>query len=68
MCRLVRQHSPRSTIVVGGHVTSIAGLERTIDADHVVRGEGVAWMREFLGEDPDRPFVHPLIRRHSAFA
>ena len=61
MCRLVRQHSPRSTIVVGGHVTSIAGLERTIDADHVVRGEGVAWMREFLGEDPERPFVHPLI-------
>ena len=61
MCRLVRLHSPRSTIVVGGHVTSIAGLEQTIDADHIVRGEGVAWMRQFLGEDPDRPFVHPLI-------
>ena len=61
MCRLVRVHSPRSTIVVGGHVTSIPGLEQTIDADHVVRGEGVAWMRAFLGEDPERPFVHPLI-------
>ena len=61
MCRLVRLHSPRSTIVVGGHVTSIPGLERTIDADHVVRGEGVAWMRAFLGEDAARPFVHPLI-------
>src|SRR5688572_14779365 len=61
MCRLVRLHSPQSTIVVGGHVTSIPGLEKTIDADHVVRGEGVAWMRAFLGEDPDQPFVHPLI-------
>jgi hypothetical protein len=58
MCRLVRLHSPGSTIVVGGHVTSIAGLERTVDADHIVRGEGVAWMRAFLGEDSDRPTAH----------
>jgi len=61
MCRLVRLHSPHSTIVVGGHVTSAPGIEKTIDADHIVRGEGVAWMRAFLGEDPERPFVHPLI-------
>jgi hypothetical protein len=61
MCRLVRLHSPRSTIVVGGHVTAIPGIERLIDADHIVRGEGVSWMREFLGEDTERPFVHPAI-------
>lgn len=61
MCRLVRQHSPRSTIVVGGHVTSTPRIDTMIDADHIVRGEGVAWMRRFLGEDPDRPIVHPLI-------
>jgi hypothetical protein len=61
MCRLVRQHSPRSTIVVGGHVTSTPGVETLIDADHIVRGEGVAWMRRFLGDDPGRPLVHPLI-------
>ena len=42
-------------------MTSVPGLERTIDADHIVRGEGVAWMRAFLGEDSDRSFVHPLI-------
>ncbi len=61
MCRLVRRYSPQSTIVVGGHVTSIAGLETMVDADHIVRGEGVAWMRRFLGEDADRPIVHPMI-------
>jgi hypothetical protein len=61
MCRLVRQHSPKSTIVVGGHVTAVAGIERMIDADHIVRGEGVSWMRSYLGEDPARPFVHPPI-------
>ena len=26
MCRLVRQHSPTSTIVVGGHVAAIPGI------------------------------------------
>jgi hypothetical protein len=61
MCRLVRTHSPRSTVVVGGHVTAIPGIERLVDADHVVRGEGVAWMRGFLGEPVDRPIVHPVI-------
>jgi radical SAM superfamily enzyme YgiQ (UPF0313 family) len=61
MCRLVREHSPRSTIVVGGHVTAIPGIEKMVDADHIVRGEGVAWMRQFLGEDPAVPFAHPPI-------
>lgn len=61
MCRLVRQHSPSSTIVVGGHVTAIPGIESMIDADHIVKGEGVAWLRAFLGESPEAPIEHPLI-------
>jgi hypothetical protein len=61
MCRLVRRHSARSTIVVGGHVTSTPGIERMVDADHIVRGEGVSWMRRFLGEDDGRSVTHPLI-------
>jgi radical SAM superfamily enzyme YgiQ (UPF0313 family) len=61
MCRLIRAHSPRSTIVVGGHVTAIPGLEKMIDADHIVRGEGVAWLRGFLGEEVERPIQHPVI-------
>jgi len=61
MCRLVRELSPGTTIVVGGHVAAIPGLEDTIDADHIVKGEGVAWFREFLGEDPCRPIVHPAL-------
>jgi radical SAM superfamily enzyme YgiQ (UPF0313 family) len=61
MCRLVRKLSPHSTIVVGGHVTAIPGIENSIDADHIVRGEGIAWMREFLGENVDVPIRHPEI-------
>src|SRR3990167_3298415 len=61
MCRLVREHSPEATIVVGGHVTAIPGIERMLDADHIVKGEGVAWLREFLGEEVERPIAHPVI-------
>jgi hypothetical protein len=59
MCRLVRKHQPRATIVVGGHVANVPDLRRWVDADHIVRGDGVRWMREFLGEDPRRPVLHP---------
>jgi radical SAM superfamily enzyme YgiQ (UPF0313 family) len=61
MCRLVRTHSPRSQIIVGGHVTSIPDIASRIDADHVVRGEGIAWLRRFVGDDPEAPIRHPLI-------
>jgi len=61
MCRLVREHSPHSTVVVGGHVTAIPGIQHMIDADHVVKGEGVSWFREYLGEPVDAPIQHPVI-------
>lgn len=61
MCRLVRRHAPHATLVVGGHVSAIPGIETMIDADHIVRGEGIAWFREFLGEDVDGPIEHPAL-------
>jgi radical SAM superfamily enzyme YgiQ (UPF0313 family) len=61
MCRMVRELSPGSEIVVGGHVAAIPGLEAMIDADHIVRGEGISWMRRYLGEDEHAPIRHPAI-------
>jgi len=61
MCELVREHQPEAVIVVGGHIANIPDLEERIDADWIVRGEGVRWFRQFLGEDPDQPIRHPLI-------
>jgi radical SAM superfamily enzyme YgiQ (UPF0313 family) len=61
MCRIVRELSPGSVIVVGGHVAAIPGLEAMIDADHIVRGEGICWMRRYLGEDEHAPIRHPAI-------
>jgi radical SAM superfamily enzyme YgiQ (UPF0313 family) len=61
MCKTIRRLKPNATIVIGGHVAAIPGLEYMIDADHIVKGEGVRWMREFLGEDPNAPVEHPPI-------
>ena len=61
MCRMVRELSPGSVIVVGGHVAAIPGLEAMIAADHIVRGEGISWMRRYLGEDEHAPIHHPAI-------
>jgi radical SAM superfamily enzyme YgiQ (UPF0313 family) len=61
MCRTVRRVAPRATIVVGGHVAAIPGIEDMIDADHIVKGDGISWMRRFLGEDEKAPVRHPEI-------
>ncbi len=61
MCRMVRALSPQSVIVVGGHVAALPDLKETVGADHVVQGEGVSWMRRYLGEDAGAPIRHPNI-------
>ena len=61
MCELIRQHQPNATIVVGGHVANMPELGDRVDADYVVKGDGVAWFRRFLGEDVDRPIRHPAV-------
>jgi radical SAM superfamily enzyme YgiQ (UPF0313 family) len=61
MCRMVRELSPDSTIIVGGHVAAIPGVETMLDADHIVRGEGISWMRRYLGENETAPIRHPNI-------
>ena len=61
MCRMTRELSPQSVIIVGGHVAAIPGIEKMIGADHIVKGEGVSWMRRYLGEDESAPIRHPSI-------
>jgi hypothetical protein len=72
MCRMVRELSPDSVIVVGGHVAAIPALDAMIDADHIVRGEGISWMRRYLGEDeqcahpPSRHRFRPADSHHGS--
>jgi radical SAM superfamily enzyme YgiQ (UPF0313 family) len=60
MCELVRRHQPGAVIVVGGHIANLDGIETMIDADHIVKGDGIRWFRTFLGQDEGAPVRHPL--------
>jgi radical SAM superfamily enzyme YgiQ (UPF0313 family) len=62
MCELVRQYQPQAKIVIGGHIANVPHLDEQLDADFIVRGEGVRWFRRYLGEDPEQPVRHPLIK------
>ncbi len=60
MCELIRKYLPNATIVVGGHIANLAELNKTISADHIVKGEGIQWFRNFLGMDKNMPVNHPV--------
>ncbi len=61
MCELIRYHQPHATIVVGGHISNLDCVDERIDADHIVRGDGIAWFRRYLGQDVDKPVKHPVV-------
>jgi hypothetical protein len=61
MCELIRRHQSAATIVIGGHISNKEGLDRLIDADHIVRGEGVRWFQRYLGQDDHAPIKHPMV-------
>ena len=67
MCELIRKYQPDATIVVGGHVANLPDLDERIDADEIVKGEGGRWFREYLGEDPNRPLLHPEIPTYADY-
>ncbi len=60
MCQLIRHYQSRATIVVGGHVVNIEDIQERIDADHIVKGEGIRWFQRFLGQDEETPIRHPV--------
>ena len=61
MAAIVRREAPAAEIILGGHGAAIDGVEDSIDCDHVVKGEGIAWMRRHLGQDPAAPVRHPAL-------
>jgi radical SAM superfamily enzyme YgiQ (UPF0313 family) len=64
MCDRIRKYLPRATIVIGGHIANLADLGQRINADQIVKGEGIRWFRKFLGQDENAPVRH--IVTHSA--
>lgn len=61
MARVVRRLAPEAVLVFGGHGAAIEGIDKLLDCDHVVKGEGIRWFRQFLGQDVQAPIAHPAM-------
>ncbi|MFH1538458.1 MAG: cobalamin-dependent protein, partial [bacterium] len=61
MAEIVREVSPTTKIILGGHGTRIPDVEKLIDCDIVIRGEGISQLRELFGEDVNAPIKHPMM-------
>ena len=59
MCELIRRYQPGATIIVGGHIANKEGLKQLVDADLIVRGEGIRWFQRYLGQNDQAPIKHP---------
>jgi radical SAM superfamily enzyme YgiQ (UPF0313 family) len=60
MARAIRELSPKSKIILGGHGVNIPDIESMIDHDYRCKGEGVYFLRKLFGEKMDKPIKHPL--------
>jgi len=60
MVKAIREHAPSSKIILGGYGTTL-GDELTPYADYICTGEGVAFMRDLLGEPVSESFLQPVI-------
>lgn len=61
MCELIRHYQPKATIVVGGHIANKEGLDQLINADLIVRGEGIRWFQRYLDQNDQAPIRHPAV-------
>lgn len=72
MCRIAREESPSSTIVLGGHgVLNIEEAipdeeDRKVLFDMICPGEGIKFMRELLEEPVDAPIKQGIFPRNGA--
>lgn len=58
---LVRKYSPESKIILGGFGTVLPDEALMPYGDYICRGDGVAFMRELLGQPKIEDYKHPVI-------
>ncbi len=59
MSEVIRDYSPQSKIIIGGFCATVPQLEHILDVDYVCIGEGISFVRELIGDEPDYEFSHP---------
>jgi hypothetical protein len=57
----IRRHHPDIRIILGGYGTALPDLDTVVPHDAVCHGEGIRWLRAYLGEPVDRPIRHPVM-------
>ena len=62
MTKYIRENYPDIKIILGGYGTVIPELEIIMPYDEKCVGEGVRWLREYFGEDPNAPLKHPVLQ------
>ena len=65
MVEAVRRHAPGTKIILGGYGTILPDEELEPLSDYICRGEGVAFMRELLGEPNGTDYKQPIIAKQS---
>ncbi|MBU1233588.1 MAG: cobalamin-dependent protein [Proteobacteria bacterium] len=61
MCELIRTYQPQAKIVVGGHISNMDDIDEMLNADHIVRGDGIEWFRRYLNQDMSKAVKHPAV-------
>ncbi|MCG6917188.1 MAG: radical SAM protein [Deltaproteobacteria bacterium] len=61
MAEYIRQHYPQTKIILGGYGTMLPDLAEIVPCDEICPGEGVRWLREYFGENPEAPIKHPIM-------
>ncbi|MFH1434522.1 MAG: hypothetical protein ABIJ56_02280, partial [Pseudomonadota bacterium] len=65
MVEAIRRHAPGTKIILGGYGTILPDEELAPLSDYICRGEGVAFMRELLGEPNGTDYKQPIIAKQS---
>lgn len=55
MAEYIREHYPKTKIILGGFGTMIPEIKEIVPYDAICPGEGIKWLREYFGEDGERP-------------
>ncbi len=66
MCEYIRAKSPETTIMLGSYAAQAFAASYDAETqkryvDHVILGEGVRFLRNYLGEEPDQPILQRLM-------
>ncbi len=62
MAEYIRQKTPDTKIILGGHGAGTPDLKDIVDCDEICLGEGISWLRRYFCEDLSKPIKHPVVR------